>query len=238
MASSNCMAGRWWLAGMLFALACVEVWFGRSVYVLRVPVQFSRLMWSSDAVWALPWCWWLISGTSALHRWDWMSCPLSAEAAISYIWFKVPLTAFLVNLPIGRRHWRGTFFFLSTTSLGAWSSLWLCSFLSPRLSSSSPAPDGQQSGEDTGRGRCVYLPETKHCSGADGNAPGRAALSDTAVTLHWSPHCRQNLLSLTVALNVLFVAFRIWQYKPCHQSWVFFPVNFVTFSSNVGYQKG
>lgn len=102
-----------------------------------------------------------------------------------------------------------------------WSSLWLCSFLSPCLSSSSPVPDGQQSGEDTGRGRCVYLPETKRCSGADGNAPGHVALSDTAVTLHWSPHCRQNLFSLTVALHDLFVAFRIWQYKSCHQRFFF-----------------
>lgn len=209
MASSNYTAGRWWLAVMLFALACIEVWFGRSVCVLCIPVQFLSLMWSGDTVGAWASCWWFISGTSDLHRWDWVSCPLSAEAAVCYISVKVPLTGFLVNLPIRQRHWCGTFVFLCATSLEAWDSLWLRSFLSPCLSSSSPAPDGQHSGEDTGRGRCVYLPETKRCSGADGNAPGRTALSDTAVTLHWSPHCRQNPFSLTVALNGLFVAFRI-----------------------------
>lgn len=150
-------------------------------------------MWSSDATGAWPWCWWLLSGTTALHRWVWVSWHLSAEAAISDIWSKVPLTGFLVNLPIRRQHWCGTFVFLCATSLGAWSSLWLHSLLSPCLSSSSPAPNGQPSGEDTGGGRCVYLPETKRCSGADGNAPGHTALSDTAVTLHWSPHCRQKL---------------------------------------------
>lgn len=61
----------------------------------------------------------------------------------------------------------------------------LSCFLSPCLSSSSPAPDGQHSGEDTGKGRCVYLLETKRCAVADGGAPEQAVHSDT-VTLQWS----------------------------------------------------
>lgn len=131
MASSNYTADRWWLAVMLFALACIEVWFGRSVCVLCIPVQFSRLMWRGDAVGAWPWCWWLFSGTSDLHRWDWVLCPLSAEAAICYVSVKVPLTGFLVNLPIRKQHWCGTFVFLCATSLEAWDSLWLYSFPEP-----------------------------------------------------------------------------------------------------------
>lgn len=235
------MVGRWWLAVMLLALAFAQMWFGRCVCVLWNSVQF--LSWCGGAVllcawprWlSAAWGWWLLSRASDLHRWcrwgwHWNVLPTKAEAAISYIQFKVPLTgviweAFWWTWPAGC----GTVIFLCATSPEAWSSPCLPSFLSPRLSSSSPAPDGQHSGEDTGKSRCVYLPETKCCAVADGSALEQAAHSDTTVTLQWSLYWRENSFSLNIALNDLFVGFGTWCYKPRRQN--FFPVNFVTFSS-------
>lgn len=76
--------------------------------------------------------------------------------------------------------------------------------------------------EDTGKGRCVYLLKTKCCCVADGNALEQVEHSDTTVTLQWSLYCRENSFSLNIALNDLFVGFRIWWYKPCHQILFFF----------------
>lgn len=231
------MVGRWWLAVMLLALAFAQMWSERPVCVLWNSVQFLRLMWRSKAAWPrwllAAWCWWLVSRASEPHRWyrwgwHWMSGPLrQKQLFLAYDLStsnRSNLTGFLVNLASRMWHWCGTTVFLCAVSLEAWSSLCLPPFLSPCLSSSSPAPDGEHSGEDTGKGRCVYLPETKCCAVADGNALEQAVHSDTTVTLQWSLYCRENSFSLNIALTDLFVGFRIWWYKPCHQN--LFPPEF------------
>lgn len=54
----------------------------------------------------------------------------------------------------------------------------------PCLSSSSPSAEGSSVGRTLAEADVFIYQRQKRCSGADGNAPGHTALSDTAVTLH------------------------------------------------------
>lgn len=97
------------------------------------------------------------------------------------------------------------------------------------MPSSSPAPDGQHSGEDTGTGRCVYLPETKCCAVADGNALEQVVHSDTTVTLQRSLRCRESSFSLNITHRGLFVDLELDDtnlairfFFPCGLSYLFY----------------
>lgn len=96
------------------------------------------------------------------------------------------------------------------------------------MPSSSPAPDGQHSGEDTGTGRCVYLPETKRCAVADGNALEQVVHSDTTVTLQRSLRCRESSFSLNIAHRGLFVDLELDDTNLAIR-FFFFPVDYLTF---------